>query len=83
MKHQLRHREMGLFQGVFLGLAFWHPMSEMPEQGICELDEQDARDLIDSHCDPSREHPFKREDFIIEPFDKSLNDELVLKNALR
>jgi hypothetical protein len=34
-KWQIRHSDLGIFQGEFMGLVFWWPMTGMPEQGIC------------------------------------------------
>lgn len=51
MSFQVRHKEFGLFQGEFLGMCFWWPMSDMPEQGICEFEtSEQAQDFIDYHA---------------------------------
>lgn len=70
MSCQVRHPEYGIFQGECMGLGFWHPMSEMPEQGICEFaSAEDARLYVERHCAYTGESPAA---FVIEPYDKAL-----------
>lgn len=75
---QLRHDDYGLFQGLFMGMGFWHPMSEQPEQGILPLDKDGAEWLISEML---KNHPenelYKREKFHVEPYDDDLNRRLV------
>lgn len=66
MSYQVRHKEFGIFQGEFLGMGFWYPMSDQPEQGFCEFDNiEDAQEYIDLMCEDSI---YKKEDFSIEDF---------------
>lgn len=65
---QIRHKEDGVYQGEFLGMAFFHPMSEQPEQGYCELpSEEICKEIIEQLVVHSRGH-LKSEDFTIEEF---------------
>lgn len=84
MTYQIRHREMGVYQGSCLGFGFWHPMSEMPEQGFCEFPSlEDGQEYLDFLCgdkalDGERcNSPLQREDLSVEPFDKVLSDRLI------
>jgi hypothetical protein len=76
---QLRNTEYGLFQGVCLGLAFWYPLSDSPEQGIYRFD--DAADA-EKFCEmlrnnvPNNEN-YAREKFVIEPYDAALDAQLM------
>jgi len=70
MSYQIRHRAMGVNQGSCMGLGFWHPMSEMPEQGSCEFPTASvAQTSIDLLCSPSCDSPLRRADLTVEPFD--------------
>lgn len=83
---QIRHKEMGVFQGEFLGMAFWHPMSEIPEQGfLCfkskDIAEQYVRFLAgkEPHYGTSEftTQPLNVEDLTVEPFDYDESDRLI------
>jgi hypothetical protein len=78
MGFQLRHKTMGVYQGSFLGLGFWHLESEMPEQGYCEFPTENEaleyRHFLLVDCD----QPLKDEDLTIEPFNKIESDALIL-----
>lgn len=83
MSFQLRHKDLGVFQGEALGLGFWYALGDkeedgaMPEQGYCELKTQaDAQFYVDALCAPEREHPMRREDFTIEPYDRETSERL-------
>lgn len=77
MSFQLRHRQFGVYQGQFLGLGFWWPESDMPEQGFCEFPtEQDALNfrhylLVESTT------PLNDEDLTVEPFDREESERLI------
>jgi len=81
MKYQVRHigkEPMGIYQGEFIGMGFWHPISEMPEQGLCEfLNREAAEDFINWFCKEAV-GKFKRSEFVVEPFDEKLNLEMQL-----
>lgn len=82
MSYQVRHKEFGLFQGMCLGMGFWYPMSDMPEQGICEFPtRQNALEFIDCCCSLEAEGRLNRADFSIEPFDVELDKELEFVRA--
>lgn len=78
MSYQLRHKDNGLYQGSFLGLGFWYPMSNQPEQGICEFTmKADIQGYIDFLISVECSSPLKRDDLTIENFDVDLNKELI------
>lgn len=78
MSYQVRHKEMGIFQGELWGMGFWHPMSEQPEQGIYEfLTKVKACAFIAYYVEEGL-GDFEAEDFTIEPFDEKLNFEMQL-----
>ncbi len=82
MSYQLRHKEFGIYQGNCIGLGFWHPMSEMPEQGFCEFPTlEDIKEHITFLITESS-GPLKREDLSIEPYDKTKSEAMqaILKN---
>ena len=73
--YQIRHKDWGVFQGEFLGLGFWHPMSEQPEQGFCYFATFSAAEsYIDFMC---RNGKYSIADFSIEPFDEKLSARLI------
>lgn len=75
MSFQIRHKEWGVYQGSFLGMGFWHPLSEQPEQGFCEFSTaEDAQSFIDYLS--SLPH-YRREDFSVEPFDREQSERLI------
>lgn len=72
MSYQVRHKEWGIFQGQFLGLGLWHPMSEEPEQGFYEFQSKaDAQEF----CGTLRDVP--TEMLQIEPFNKVQSDRCI------
>lgn len=78
MSYQVRHKEFGIFQGEFMGLGFWWPMSEEPEQGLYEfLIEVEACAFI-AYYVKSGIGDFVVENFTIESFDKKLDFEMQL-----
>ncbi len=77
MTYQIRHRELGVFQGSCLGMGFWHPMSEMPEQGYCEFPTYNEAAsyrafLTSAACDS----PLRFSDLTIEPYDRAESERL-------
>ena len=75
MSYQVRHKEFGIFQGECLGMFFWWPMSEMPEQGICKFDTpEEAQKFIDYHVGEG--DIYHKKNFSIEPFDEKLDFEI-------
>lgn len=74
MSYQIRHKEWGVFQGEFLGLGFWYPTSEQPEQGFCEFpDIRSTEKFIMLMC-KNGNHP--RSNFTIERYDKETSERL-------
>ena len=66
MSYQVRHKELGIFQGEFMGFEFWWPASKQPELGFHEFSTKVAAcTFIAYMC----KKYFKVEDFEIEPFD--------------
>lgn len=83
MSYQVRHREFGVYQGSMLGMGFWHPMSDMPEQGYCEfLSREDAEDYIHTLTHESVA-PLKAEDLSIEPYNRAESERLQAEYANR
>ncbi len=80
VKYEGKSRErLGIFQGEFLGMGFWHPISEQPEQGICRFKTiDDAEKFIKYYLLKEAIGEWYRENFIIEPFDEKLNFEMQL-----
>ncbi len=75
MSYQLRHREMGIYQGSFLGMGFWHPASEMPELGFFEfLSYEQADQYIAWLCSSECSDPLKFEDLVIEAYDRASSE---------
>jgi hypothetical protein len=81
---QLRHEVWGVYQGNCFGLGFWHPLSDMPEQGFCRFpslsEAEEYRDFLTGKC----AHPDSgdmcsepvEEDFLVaEPFDEEAHEE--------
>ncbi len=73
---QIRHSELGIFQGQCMGMGFWHPTSDMPEQGLARyLTIEDAQRDIDFMCSDACSDPDTyRGKLSIEPYDECLND---------
>ena len=60
-----------------MGLGFWHPMSEMPEQGFCEFPTyEEAQKYIDFLCSDKCAAPMTRTDFTIEMYDREQSDRM-------
>lgn len=82
MTYQIRHRKLGVFQGECMGLGFWHPMSEMPEQGFLEFPDYEAASgyrafLASSACSS----PLDIGDLTIEPYDRDTSERLRREHA--
>ena len=78
MDYKVRHKEMGIFQGEFLGMGFWYPMSDQPKQGLCRFPtEVEAKSFIQYYCNEDI-GDFKAEYFTIEPFDETSDFEMQL-----
>jgi hypothetical protein len=72
---QIRHTEFGVFQGECMGMGFWYPMSDMPEQGLCRFpDEKTAQEYIEYLSSPACADPDAyRGKCSVEPFDEETN----------
>lgn len=76
---QIRHRVFGVYQGQCMGLGFWHPMSEMPEQGFCNFPtRKDADEHVAFLCSPACDDPLRAEDLSVEPYDGDQSERLQL-----
>lgn len=82
-RFQIRHKEFGVYQGSFLGLGFWHPMSDVPEQGYCAFEEKDAQDYVKWLCSLECADPLNPDDLSIEPFNKAESDALMAEGQKR
>jgi len=81
---QLRHKEFGVFQGSCLGMGFWHPLSEMPEQSICRFPQYiDAWKYLNFLCSGRCAAPLQLSDLTIEVYDFSLEHALVLDSLFQ
>jgi len=78
MFYQVRHKDFGIFQGEFWGMGFWHPMSEMPEQGLCKFPTKVVACSFIAYYIKEGMGDFKVEDFSVEPFDTKLDFEMQL-----
>lgn len=78
MSYQVRHKGMGIFQGEFMGFGFWWPMSNVPEQGLCEFPTKVTACAFIAYCTTQGMGDFKEEDFTVEPFDAKLDFEMQL-----
>jgi hypothetical protein len=83
MRVQLRHKEYGLFQGLFLGMGLWYPMSNSPEQGIFAFENKDqAKEfirMVQGNQPDIKE--YADEFFTIELYDNELNTRLMQDEA--
>lgn len=60
-----------------MGMGFWYPMSEMPEQGICRFSNvEEVVKYIMFLCTEA-DQPLNGNDLFIEPFNEILNSRLV------
>ena len=83
MGFQIRHKEYGVYQGSFMGFGYWHPWSDMPEQGYCKFStQQEAQDYIDFLCSTECDQPLNRSDLSIEPFDENESNRLIFEGSL-
>lgn len=80
MNGQLRHADYGLFQGMVMGLAFWWPMSDMPELGIYKFDNQDEAQGLIRTCQANSPQPecYSGDKWAYEPFNEALHNRLIL-----
>lgn len=73
MSFQIRHKEWGIFQGDFLGLGCWYPLTSANYLGLLEFETiEKAEFALSIVC--SR---YDRNDFTIEPFDHELDKRLI------
>lgn len=77
LSYQIRHKEFGVYQGSCIGFGFWHPMSNMPEQGFCEFPTySETLEYIKFLCSDKCDDPLRREDFSIENYDRDESERL-------
>jgi hypothetical protein len=82
--YQVRHKELGVYQGSFMGMGFWHPTSDMPEQGYGEFPTyKQAKEYIDFLCSNGCSVPLKAEDLNIEPYDKDKSEAMESQTEIR
>jgi hypothetical protein len=78
MGYQIRHKEYGIFQGMFLGLGFWHLLSNMPEQGYLEFPSfNDAKEFVDFICSDKCVEKLDKKDITIEKFNHDESIKLI------
>ncbi len=81
MRFQIRHKRLGLYQGEFIGMAFWHPMSKISEAGIADFTYEEAENLIE-FLSAVEFNCMRKNDFEIEPFDEKYHAKLVEKGCI-
>lgn len=64
-----------------MGMCFWHPMSEMPEQGYCRLTKDNAQVLIGILCAGELTYLLDRNDLSIEPYDKENSERMIAEGV--
>ena len=80
---QVRHRELGVYQGSAIELAFWHPSSHMPEYGLCRFATREkAQALIDFLTSPACAEPLQLRDLTIEPYELAEHERLTTEFPL-
>lgn len=80
---QIRHSSLGVFQGTAVGLAFWHPTSDMPEYGLCRFHSRDdAQAYVQYFCSEQCPEPMRPEELTVEPFDHGLHQRLISDNPM-
>ena len=76
--YQIHHKELGIFQGLFMGVGFWHPTSQMPEQGFLEFCSfEDAEQFVKFICSKNCIERLDIEDITIEDFDIKESQKLI------
>ena len=74
---QIHHKTNGVYQGQFMGLGFWHLISNAPEQGLCEFPTRvSAIEHVVTMVRYSGGNSTLA-DYMIEPFDQKLSDALI------
>jgi hypothetical protein len=76
--YQIHHRQLGVFQGTSVGLAFWHPSSSMPEQGLCRFPTREKAESYVAYLTSSAcPEPLLSADLSIEVFDQAEHERLI------
>ena len=81
MSYQVRHKNLGVFQGSFLGLLFFtqnNPEVKLKDQdsygqGLCEFLSMESAEGFLEFLSREWSMPYHRQDFFIAPFDKDLH----------
>lgn len=81
--YQVRHREWGVYQGSMLGMGFWHPLSDMPEQGFCEFPTREEAESYIRFLATESDAPEPAEHFTVEPYDRAECERLRAEYASR
>lgn len=77
MSFQVRHLEFGVFQGQCMGLGFWYPESDMPEQGFYEFPSEVEAEQFIYFMHTEAYETLPEGSLSIEPFDKAESDRLM------
>jgi hypothetical protein len=67
---QIRHVDLGIFQGCVDGETYWHPFTRTPTLGICPVSKKRAQKFILDLCEINP--GYTPDQFIVEPLDKPL-----------
>lgn len=74
---QVEHKEFGVFQGHCLGLGFWYPESDMPEQGFYEFPTYVEAEKFIQFMYTEAYETLPEGSLTIEPFDRVKSDHLM------
>lgn len=69
---QIRHIDLGVFQGCVGEETYWYPFTQTPTLGICPVSKQRAQKFVRDLCDINPGYTLDQ--FIIEPLDLPLFD---------
>lgn len=76
---QIRHKEFGVYQGTMSGAHYWHLVSKTSGAGYYKFDSKDeAIVFIDILCSMDGDNIIKKDDFIIEIYDKIKSNNMKL-----
>jgi len=81
MDCQIRHADLGLFQGNLMGIDLWTSQNKFPEGGIRKYSaEEDAQNDMAAIIEAYTKHDsvrFSPSSFSIEPFDREEDEQMI------
>jgi hypothetical protein len=75
--YQIRHSELGVYQGLHKNLLYWYPKSSCPEFGIFEFHSKIVAKESANWIKSTLERLDVKGEVIVEPFDRGRHLELV------